>query len=341
MIDKNDATVGRRTALRFAAGGAAGLASVLTLPQGTVAKELAPSVLHWGSSSLGSTGYVIIEALASTVNDKTNLRNSSMSTSGGAENMALIGEGAIHLGQTTSSDWPAAIKGEEPYNKPIKCHQMFAYTMWNMPPLVRADSNIESFADLQGKRIMPSNPTSSAGAMWKVVFKAAGMDEDVDWNYGSWRETYNALKTGKVDAIPALVTNGRPSPILTELLVSQKVRAIEVPKDIMDKARTLNPGVLSESVSSAAWDGDGQTIKSPTISGVVGAHPDLDPEICYKVTKAIFENEAEIRKIGVQLQDIKLQFAVDYLLTEYPVNPGAAQYFKEKGVWRDELKVAS
>lgn len=338
MIEKDGLMVGRRTALRLAAGGAAGL---VALPPGTLAAQLAPSVLLWGSSSLGSTGYVIIEALASAANKKTKLRNSSMSTSGGAENMALIGEGVIHLGQTTSSDWPAAIKGEKPYNKPIECHQMFAYTMWNMLPLVRADSPIKSFADLKGKRIMPSKPTSSAGAMWKVVFTAAGMDQDVSWNYGSWRETYNALKAGKVDAIPALVTNGRPSPILTELLVSQKLRAIEVPQDILDKARGINPGVLSVPVSSAAWGGTGESVVSPTISGVVGAHPDLDPEICYEVTKAIFENEAEIRKIGVQLQDIKLQFAVDYLLADYPVNAGAARYFKEKGVWRDELKIAS
>ena len=80
---------------------------------------------------------------------------------------------------------------------------------------------------------------------------------------------------------------------------------------------------------------------SPTISGVVGVHPDLDPEICYEITKAIFENEESIRKIGVQLQDINLNFAIDYLLPDYPVNAGAAKYFKEKGVWRDELKIAS
>lgn len=343
MFDHDDTSMPmtRRAALRLAAGGVAGLGGLTLLPNAGLAAKLKPSVLLWGSSSLGSTGYVIIETLAAMVNKKTKLRNSSMSTSGGAENMALIGEGVIHFGQTTSSDWPAATKGEKPYHHPIKANQMFAYTIWNMPPIVRADSDIRTFADFKGKRIMPSKPTSSTGAMWKVLFQAAGLDRQVDWNYGSWRETYNALKAGKVDVIPALITNGRPSPLVTELLVSQKVRAIEVPKDVLDKAHAMNPGILSVKVSTGAWGGDGHEILSPTFSGVVGVHPDLDPEICYQVTKAVFENAAEIRKVGVQLQDIDLKFGVDYLLAEYPVNAGAARYFKEKGVWRSELKIAS
>lgn len=343
MFDHDDTSMPmtRRAALRLAAGGAAGLGGLALLPGASSAATLKPSVLLWGSSSLGSTGYVIIETLAAMVNKKTKLRNSSMSTSGGAENMALIGEGVIHLGQTTSSDWPAATRGDKPYRHPVKASQMFAYTIWNMTPIVRADSDIKTFADLKGKRIMPSQPTSSTGEMWKVIFKAAGLDSQVTWNYGSWRETYDALKAGKVDCIPALITNGRPSPLVTELLVAQKVRALEVPKEIMDKAHALNAGVLSVKVSNAAWGGDGAKIMSPTFSGVVGAHPDLDPEIAYQVTKAVFENAAEIRKVGVQLQDIDLKFGVDYLLTEYPVNAGAARYFKEKGVWRDELKIAS
>lgn len=341
MSNNESMLINRRSVLRLAAGGAVGLSGLAGLPIDAFASKITPPVLLWGSSSLGSTGYVIIETLSAMVNKKTKIRSSSMSTSGGGENMALIGEGVIHLGQTTSSDWPAAIKGEKPYQKPVVCHQMFAYTMWHMPPLVRADSDIKTFADLKGKRIMPSKPTSSAGAMWKVVFGAAGLDKEVSWSYDSWEETYNALKAGKVDAIPGLITNGRPAPVLTELLVSQEVRAIEVPKDVMAKARSINPGVLNVACDGKAWGVAGASIMTPTISGVVGVHPDLDPAMAYEITKSIFENEAEIQKIGVQLQDIKLKFAVDYLLDEYPVNAGAAQYFKEKGVWRNELKIAS
>ena len=48
---------------------------------------LAQQNLQWGSSSIGSTGYVIMEGLANTVNRHTDLQNASMATSGGTENM--------------------------------------------------------------------------------------------------------------------------------------------------------------------------------------------------------------------------------------------------------------
>lgn len=114
MSNNESMLVNRRSVLRLAAGGAVGLSGLAGLPVDAFASKITPPVLLWGSSSLGSTGYVIIETLSAMVNKKTKIRSSSMSTSGGGENMALIGEGVIHLGQTTSSDWPAAIKGEKP-----------------------------------------------------------------------------------------------------------------------------------------------------------------------------------------------------------------------------------
>lgn len=49
-------------------------------------------VYNWGSSSLGSTGHVIITTLAATVDKYTDLKNSAKSTAGGSQNMALMAE---------------------------------------------------------------------------------------------------------------------------------------------------------------------------------------------------------------------------------------------------------
>src|SRR3546814_17640197 len=87
----------RREALRLglaglAAGGVAGFPTTSVLAQQN---------LQWGSSSIGSTGYVIMEGLAKTVNRPSALQNASMANSGGHENLQPFNEGALQLGPDT------------------------------------------------------------------------------------------------------------------------------------------------------------------------------------------------------------------------------------------------
>ena len=335
MTTDRDRSITRRRALVL--GGTGLLASGLVMRSTSV---LAQSNLQWGSSSVGSTGYVIMEGLANIVNRHTELQNASMATSGGTENMQLFAENVIQLGQTTSTDWLPASEGMSPYPAPIEVHQMMAYTLFNCTPMVRADSDIQTLEDLKGRRCMPSPAGSSTATMWDVLFEAAGIEGDVDWTYGSWRETYDALRAGSVDCIPSLLTNGRPSPILSELTSTVPVRMLPVPDEVFAQARSLNPGIAAGTIPAGVVPGVEEAAQAASFSGVLGAQKDLDPEVAYRVMQAIFDNAEEVRALGVQFEDIGLQFAVDYLLEDFPVSQGAARYYQEQGVWRDELTIA-
>jgi TRAP transporter TAXI family solute receptor len=325
-------SLSRREALQFGLAGA--VASVPVLRSTSV---FAQQNLQWGSSSLGSTGYVIMEGLASTVNRHSDLRNASMATSGGAENMQLFHEGVIQFGQTTSTDWKPASEGQEPYPEPITVHQMFAYTLFNCTPMVRADSEIQTLEDLRGKRCMPSPAGSSTATMWEVLFEAAGILEDVEWTYGSWRESYDALRGGAVDCIPSLLTNGRPAPILSELVATTPVRILPISDELIARAKEINPGIMLGVIPAGAWEGLEQATNAASFSGVLAAAPDVSEDVAYTVMKAIFDNVDEVHALGVQFEDIGLEFAAEYLVDGFPVHPGAARYFKEKGVWDESM----
>ncbi len=323
----------RRDALRLGlAGLAAGTAAFRTTS--VLAQQQS---LQWGSSSIGSTGYVIMEGLANTVNRHSDLQNASMATSGGAENMQLFAEGVIQLGQTTSTDWKPAAEGMNPYPAPITVHQMFAYTLFNCTPMVRADSDIQTLEDLRGTRCMPSPAGSSTATMWEVLFEAAGILDDIEWTYGSWRESYDALRAEAVDCIPSLLTNGRPSPILSELVATTPVRILPIPQDVMDKAMQLNPGISLGIIPAGAVEGIAEETQAVSFSGVLAASPDVEEEIAYTVMKAIFDNAEDVRALGTQFEDVDLEFGAEYLVAGFPVHKGAARYYKEKGVWTDDM----
>src|SRR5665648_285823 len=108
---------------------------------------LKPNVIVWGSASLGSRGYVCIEAFSSTLNKLTDLKNSSISTGGGAENLALIDQGEIQIGQGMRLDLYNAYHGIEPYDHKIDFVQVFSYSVAGMTIGVLPDSGIETIKD--------------------------------------------------------------------------------------------------------------------------------------------------------------------------------------------------
>jgi TRAP-type uncharacterized transport system substrate-binding protein len=116
---------------------------------------------------------------------------------------------------------------------------------------------------------------------------------------------------------------------------------LPITDEIMARAIELNPGIASGIIPGGVVPGVDADIRSASFSGVLASQKDLDPEVQYQVIAAIYDNEADVRQLGVQFEDIGLQFGVDFLLERFPVAQGAARYFKEKGVWRDELSIAT
>lgn len=299
-------------------------------------------IYQWGSASLGSTGYQIITVLSAAVAKHTDLRSSALSTAGGAENMALIGEGIIDFGQSTTSDWYPALSGEGRYEgNPVDAVQMFSYMVWQANPLVRADSDIHTLDDLRGRRVSPSTAGGANAGLWEAVFKAAGIYDDIDWTYGSWREVYDGLASGGIDAIPVLLAAGERSGLVEELESSVETRIIPIPEEVIEEAQKINPGVMKSTVTPEQYPSLSEPMLMVAYAGILAAHPDVSEEAAYAVTKAVYENAEEIRRTGgPRLDLIRLDTATEYLIPQYPVHAGAARYFQEAGVWRDDLTIA-
>lgn len=332
----------RRSVLKGLSATAGG-AALAPLIGGASSALAANKVYQWGSSSLGSTGYQIITVLAAAASKFTEGRHASLSTAGGAENMALLGQQIIDFGQTTTTDWYPAINGLGRYEgNPVEAVQMFSYTIWQCTPMVRADSDIQTLEDLKGKRVMPATAGGATTGLWNTLFEAAGIKDEVEWTYGSWRETYDALASGAVDCIPSLLTAGNPSGIMQQLETTHEVRVLPVSQDLIAKAEALNPGVKAATIGPDTWE----TLKEPTLmvsfGGVLATRPDVPDDVAYEITKSIYENAEFVRdRGGVRLKDITPEFATQYLMPAYPVHAGAAKYFQEIGVWRDELKTTA
>lgn len=77
-------------------------------------------------------------------------------------------------------------------------------------------------------------------------------------------------------------------------------------------------------------------------TGILIVDPDADEEAIYQLTKSILENEEEARSIAAhRLSELGQDFAVEGLVDEYPVHPGAIRYYtiplmKKSGYTKEE-----
>jgi len=62
------------------------------------------------------------------------------------------------------------------------------------------------------------------------------------------------------------------------------------------------------------------------------AHDGVPEGVAYEVTKALYENTAIMGQVHVQGKNISLATATS--VAGVPLHPGAARYFKEKGLVR-------
>ncbi len=325
----------RRAVVR---GGAA--VGLITAMAPTVAIA-AGNRLRWGSSSIGSTGYVIMEAMVNVTNAHTDMKNSVQATAGSAENFALLGTDELEIIHTTSMDWFAAGRGDAPYKQPIVANQLFGYVQWLTPPIVYASSDIMEIGDLKGRNFSPSKSGSGGAAIYRILFEEAGIAADVNWRYGSWSEVYNSFQVGQMDAVVGVLTNGKHFGLITQAEAVGKLRALEIPLKVLEASSARNPGILYAQVTPEQWHILERPTWMPMLGGVLGAHTAVSAEAGYEITKAVIGNAEAVRKFGAQLSGVSLENGVNGLMRGFPVNAGAAQYFKEKGVWRDDLTIAS
>jgi TRAP transporter TAXI family solute receptor len=68
------------------------------------------------------------------------------------------------------------------------------------------------------------------------------------------------------------------------------------------------------------------------VNAVLIAGSSLSDEMVYNLTKALFDNQAELASAHAKGKEISLKYAVSGV--SIPFHPGAVKYYKEKGLMK-------
>lgn len=208
---------------------------------------------------------------------------------------------------------------------------------------VRGNSDIEKVADLKGKTvaITPSSPSTYTNVVTFLAYAGLTLDDVTIYEVGSSALGYEALADGRVDACFYNVTSSKA---YEQESSSDGVRWLEFdPADTEGWERVH--AVSSIEIPKKTVNGAGISADAPK-NLMSSPYPQYcawasaDEEMIYKLTKAIWDSRD---KWAAKDENMNREFTMEYNLsmmanTSTPVHAGAVRYYKEIGVWTDEME---
>ena len=285
----------------------------------------------------GQTGvyFVVGQSICRLVNRdsaKTGLKCTAPSTGGSIANINAIKAGDMDMG-VAQSDWQFhAYNGSSQFegDKFDKERAVFSVHAEPFNVIARADSGIESFDDLKGKRVNVGNPGSGQRATMEVVLDAKGWTMD-DFALASElkpAEQAAALGDNKVDAI--IYTVGHPNGSIQEAVSTVDAKLVPVEGETIDKLVTDNPFYAYSTIPGGMYKGTDADVKTFGVKATFVTSADVDEEVVYEVVKAVFDNFDRFKKLHPAFENLKEEEMIKDGLSA-PLHDGAAKYYKERG----------
>ncbi|MGW4772322.1 TAXI family TRAP transporter solute-binding subunit [Nocardia sp. NPDC004278] len=162
--------------------------------------------------------------------------------------------------------------------------------------IVRTGAEIESVADLRGKRVSTGSPKSGTEVIAQRVLQAAGLNPDTDISPQrlDLTKTVDGMKDGSIDAM--FFSGGLPTPGITDLLTSTKgkVRFLDI-ADISGTMHAVNP-VYEEGAIPATVYGLTADVKTIVVPNLLLVRDDLDANLACVLTRTLFDRKSQLEQ---------------------------------------------
>lgn len=204
---------------------------------------------------------------------------------------------------------------------------LFAFTASTYHPIVWADSGINSWADIKGKRVFIGPPAGAANAQITGLIKAAsGFEEGKDYTgvKAPWGVAADGFRDGQYDVYVGVYGIGGQA--LAELSLSRKIRILSLPN------RNEPPEVLGLAVGNIPAGSYPGMVNTENVIAwktlmMMAVTKDVSDDVAYKLTKTYFDSMADLKAGNVGLAVLDAADAFDGLIA--PLHPGAVKYYKE------------
>lgn len=191
-----------------------------------------------------------------------------------------------------------------------------------------SNSNINSIEDLRGKHVSVGDIGSGCEFNARQILEAYGISfDDIVVNNLSFGDSATALKDDKIDAFFCVA--GAPTTAIVELATTNNINILEVDDEHADKLMENYPFYTKYNVPGGTYKGVDSDVQTVAVVATYIVSNDLDENLVYQMTKALFENSEEIAKAHPKGAELDPAYSVSGI--SIPLHPGAEKYYKEIG----------
>ncbi|SFM42024.1 hypothetical protein SAMN05421721_10551 [Ectothiorhodospira mobilis] len=266
--------------------------------------------------------------------DEHGLRCNAESTGGSVFNLNAIRAGDMDAG-VVQSDWQHhAYHGSDRFEDAGPNEKLRAVLSLHPEPftvLVRADSDIQHFEDIRGKRVNVGNPGSGQRGTVERLMAAYGWTMD-DFALASElpsREQGQALCDNRIDVM--LFTVGHPSAAIQEPIATCNARLVPVDGQVVDRLIEENPYYFRASIPAGMYPGQEEDVTTFGVGATLVSSTDTSEAAIYALVKAVFERFDTFKTLHPAFAVLEKEAMVREGLSA-PLHPGAERYYREAGL---------
>ena len=194
--------------------------------------------------------------------------------------------------------------------------------------IVASDSDIQSVADLVGKKVSVGEKESGVLQNAEQILMAHGLTfEMIEPSYLSFKDSADALKDGKIDA--CFITAGAPTEAVANLAAHKGIRLLPIALDIQNNMMKLYKGYTRCTIPANSYPGQTADVQTIGVKAVLVASPNLKDDEVSHITEFVIKNSSKLpHNIGADA--LTNAYAVEDIPASF--HAGAAKFYEAQGV---------
>lgn len=273
-----------------------------------------------------------LTAMSECLRQNSDIRATVTPTQGGMDAFMKVQTGRGQFTFNYQSVITAAWHGKAPFKKELR--NMLAVGSAERLAIahfvVSKRSGIKTLADMSGKTIAAGPVGSVSRDIVGSFLKKVGVFSKIEMANVSSSEMNAFLKDGKIDGWIWL--GGVPTPAATEAAASGDAVFLDVGKELESSGflkespffRKVRQPAGSYPNIDYAWTSFGQ-------NGILIAHKDVPEDVVYNVTKTLWSDTC-VNYLTKNLKSLSAMKDSPVSSLAFPLHPGAAKLWKEKGL---------